>query len=114
MADRSHKFTTLVTRTIKLLGRPQWATQPGSTNAIWGDVTDVMSSTVVISTTAVGSPFYMPSFTLENMAPNSGDAGMPCWSVLSVNAGVSFVFGTVASYSLTSSYRMHWALALKK
>ena len=110
MADRSHKFTKLVTKTIKWSKSPQWATP--TVGAEWAGVTAVASSTVVIATTAVASG-CMVQFNLRNLAANSGDINMPSWTVKSINPSTAFVIGTVCSYALTSSYQAHWTLGTK-
>jgi hypothetical protein len=110
MADRSHKFTKLVTKTIKWSKPPQSPTQ--AVGVDWSGITAVASSTVVISTTAVASG-AMVSLTLRAMAPNSADLLMGMWVVRSINPGAAFSIGTVYSYALISSYQAHWTLGSK-
>ena len=109
MADRSHKFTTLFTKTLKLGSRPTFTTGNTAAGAPWNGVTNIMSTTVVISTTMVTSGWFFTSFVLEQLG--TPDPIMPQWGVSSVNPGAAFVVKPVGSYAtLTGSYKLHWAL----
>ena len=114
-ADRSHKFSRLLTKSIQWSQSPRYATP--TAGAEWCGITNVMSTTVVISTTAVASGAFV-GMTFQAMDARSIDlginsGGLPSWIVRSVNPSNAFVIGTVYSYALTSSYRVHWTLATK-
>ena len=111
MADRSHKFTTLFTKTLRFGYRPTFETAGNSAGNAWAGVTNIMSTTTVISTTAVTSGWFFTSFALEAVSPTGVDANLGALCVSSVNAGAAFVVKPANSYAtLTGSYRLHWAL----
>lgn len=113
MADRSHKFTALTAGTVRVAKAIQYSSSGNATKGAFSGVTAVASSTVTIATPAVASGATIAGWLLQPMAPNSGDVSMPQWVVKSFNPSVGFVAGTVCSYALTSSYRLHWTLAAR-
>ena len=113
MADRSHKFTALTAGTVRVVKAIQLSTSGNATKGAFSGVTGVASSTVTITTAGVASGATVVGWMLQPMAPNSGDAALPTFVVKSFNPGVGFVAGTVCSYALTSSYRLHWTLAAR-
>lgn len=113
MADRSHKFTALTAGTVRVAKAIQYSSSGNATKGAFSGISNAASSTIVIATPAVASGATIAGWMLQPMAPNSGDANMPAWVVKSFNPGVGFVAGTVCSYGLTSSYKLHWTLAAR-